>query len=129
MYSHPQQRAEHDVQQLRRDAGKWLRQLRENRSLSQRELARLVGVEYYTFIAQIEVGRGRIPPDRYTRWADALNITPYDFVKDLMRFYDPVTHRILFDEELPAPPTTAPHGTGSSAVPLNGGHGPLPADR
>lgn len=99
MYAHPQQRAEHDVQKLRRDAGKWLKGLRENQNLSQRELANKVGVDYYTFIAQIEAGRGRIPPDRYERWAAALNLDVSEFVKQLMRYYDPVTYHILFQDK------------------------------
>ena len=102
MYVHPQQSAQHDVQTLRREAGKWLRDLRESRNLTQRELASLVGVEYYTFISQLEVGRGRIPPDRYERWARALGLNPADFVKQLMRYYDPETYRLLFAEKEPA---------------------------
>jgi len=35
---------------LRRDAGQWLKQLRETQGLSQRDLAEKVDVEYYTFI-------------------------------------------------------------------------------
>lgn len=96
MYLHPQQSAHYDVHKLRRDAGKWLKELREKRNLTQRELAQLVGVEYYTFVSQLEVGRGRIPPDRYERWATALGIEPAEFVKELMRFYDPETYRLLF---------------------------------
>ena len=65
--------------------------------LSQRELAQLVGAEYYTFISQLETGRGRIPPDRYQVWAEALNIPPKEFVENVLRFYDPVTYGILFD--------------------------------
>ena len=96
MYAHPQQSAAHDVQKLRREAGKWLKDLRERCGLTQRQLAGRVGVEYYTFISQLEVGRGRIPPDRYERWANALHIPPADFVKQLLRFYDPETYRLLF---------------------------------
>lgn len=96
MYTHPQQAAVHDVQKLRREAGKWLKTLRIASNLTQRELAEKVGVEYYTFISQLEVGRGRIPPDRYEMWAHALGMEPSDFVKQLMRFYDPETYRILF---------------------------------
>ncbi len=99
MYVHPQQSALHDVHKLRREAGKWLKELRENRNLTQRELADLVGIDYYTFISQLEVVRGRIPPDRYERWANALNIEPAEFVKKLMRFYDPETYRLLFSEK------------------------------
>src|SRR5690606_39166076 len=55
MYTHPQQGLEQDdVQRLRQEAGRWLRSLREKAGYSQRELARVVGLEYYTFISQIE---------------------------------------------------------------------------
>ena len=96
MYAHPQQSAHHDVQSLRREAGKWLKDLREKRGLSQRQLANLVGVEYYTFVSQLEVGRGRIPPDRYEVWAKALDVEPAEFVKHLLQYYDPETYRLLF---------------------------------
>lgn len=99
MYSHPQQGAGHEAQRLRQEAGQWLRDLRKARNLSQRELARLVQVEYYTFISQIEAGKGRIPPDRYTVWANALGVVPRDFVKTILRYYDPVTYEILFSNE------------------------------
>lgn len=92
-------RSDPDVQGLRRVAGEWLRKLREQRGLSQRDLAKLVGAEYYTFISQLEMGRGRVPPDRYKVWADALGVPPRDFVKTLLRYYDPVTYGMLFDDE------------------------------
>lgn len=84
--------------QLRKEAGAWLRACREERGLSQRELAQLVNVEYYTFISQIEAGRGRVPPDRLSVWADALQMDTQSFVKTLMRFYDPITYGLLFPE-------------------------------
>ena len=62
MYTHPQQGHASEAAALRREAGKWLKRLRESQGLSQRELARRVSIEYYTFISQIESGRGRIPP-------------------------------------------------------------------
>ena len=98
MYSHPQRRASELTQKLRHQAGTWLRELRERRGLSQRELAARVGAEYYTFISQLETGRGRIPPDRYLIWAHALGIDKREFVRTLMSFYDPVTYAILFDQ-------------------------------
>lgn len=85
-----------DVQELRRAGGQWLRELREQRGLSQRQLAKLVGAEYYTFISQLETGRGRVPPDRYRTWATALGVDAAGFVRELLRFYDPVTFEILF---------------------------------
>jgi transcriptional regulator with XRE-family HTH domain len=96
MYGSVQKRSDMDVQELRRAGGQWLRELREQRGLSQRQLAKLVGAEYYTFISQLETGRGRVPPDRYRTWAAALGVDAAVFVRELLRFYDPVTFEILF---------------------------------
>src|SRR5262245_128158 len=98
MYKHPQRRSSELTRKLRNRAGIWLRDLREQRGLSQTELAERVGTEYYTFISQLETGRGRIPPDRYLTWAHALGIDKREFVRTLMSFYDPVTYSILFDQ-------------------------------
>jgi transcriptional regulator with XRE-family HTH domain len=98
MYGNPQGPAAVGVQELRREGGRWLKQCRESAGLSQRELAELVGAEYYTFISQLETGRGRIPPDRYHVWARALKVPPKEFVQSVLRFYDPVTFSVLFDE-------------------------------
>jgi len=98
MYTHPQRRSSELTQNLRDQAGAWLRELREKRGLSQRDLAARVGAEYHTFISQLETGRGRIPPDRYLVWAHTLGIDKREFVRTLMSFYDPVTYGILFDQ-------------------------------
>jgi transcriptional regulator with XRE-family HTH domain len=103
MYSHPQHKATHDVHKLRQLGGKWLKDLREKRGLSQRQLASVVGLQYYTFVSQLESGRGRIPPERYQVWAEALGIDLETFVKGILRYYDPVTYRILFGREEQAP--------------------------
>lgn len=87
--------------QLRREAGRWLKDKREEKKLSQRQLADLLGFEYYTFVSQLETGRGRIPPERYVDWANALGIEPRVFVKTLMRYYDSITFNILFSDEIP----------------------------
>lgn len=99
MYTNPQKRDDNVVQELRREAGRWLKERREACGLSQRQLAELVGADYYTFISQLETGRGRIPPDRYIDWAKALQTPPREFVYTLLRFYDPVTFGILFEAD------------------------------
>ena len=101
--------------ELRREAGAWLRRLRETRGFTQRQLAERVGIDYYTFVSQIEAGRGRIPAERYRKWADALDIEPKAFVRNLLHFYEPATYQILFGDEeilvadgvakLPTPPS------------------------
>jgi transcriptional regulator with XRE-family HTH domain len=99
MYANPQKRSEPEAQELRREAGRWLKQRRESCNLSQRQLADILGIEYYTFISQLETGRGRIPPERYVEWARALEMEPREFVLALMPFYDPVTFAILFGDD------------------------------
>lgn len=96
MYTHAQKLNDPEMQQLRKAGGQWIRTLRETRGLSQRHLADLIGADFYTFISQLEAGRGRIPPDRYVVWADALGMSPNVFVKELMKYYDPITYDILF---------------------------------
>ncbi|MGF1501133.1 MAG: helix-turn-helix domain-containing protein [Paracoccaceae bacterium] len=99
MYVHNQKTSEIDVQALRRAGGQWLKERRLAQELSQRELAARVGAEYYTFISQLENGRGRIPPDRYALWAEALGMPVWTLVYNIMRFYDPVTFEILFGKD------------------------------
>lgn len=97
MYAHPQQGKDLDtVQHLRREAGKWLRTKREAAGLSQRQLADAVGIEYYTFISQLESGRGRVPPDRYEVFAKALGVEPKEMAMVMMRYNDPITYALIF---------------------------------
>jgi len=116
MYSHPQRRDSAQVQDLRKRGGAWLKSLREARGLSQSQMARLLGSDHYTFISQLETGRGRIPPDRYKDWAEALDLPSHILARELLRYYDPMVFELLF----PDPAQTAPLG-GSEA-------GPLPAN-
>lgn len=102
MYGNPQKRTSADVQDLRREGGRWLKEMRERAGLSQRQLAARVGADYYTFISQLETGRGRLPPDRYREWARALDVPEKVFVREILRFYDPITFGILFGEAEPA---------------------------
>jgi len=88
-----------ETQELRQAAGSWLRESREAAGISQRELAKILDLDYYTFISQLENGRGRIPPNRYRDWAKALKLDEKLFAKRLLSYYDPVTYEILFAAE------------------------------
>jgi transcriptional regulator with XRE-family HTH domain len=109
VYTNPQRRSFKRTQRLRSEAGRWLRKLREKRGLSQRDLAEQVGAEYYTFISQLEHGKGRIPPDRYLVWAYALGVEPREFVRRLMAYYDPVTYNIIFGDDRAKAEPDSPH--------------------
>ena len=85
------------VVDLRREAGAWLKEQRCKLGLSQRELAKRVNMDYYTFISQIEAGRGRVPAERLRVWSEALEMDPKDFAINLMKFYDPHTFEMIFE--------------------------------
>ena len=99
-----------------RKAAHGFEQRREAAGLSQRELAERVEVGYYTFVSQIEAGRGRIPSERYSIWASALDMDARDFVRRIMAYYEPTTYEILFgdrrrhDRSIPSRPFIAPGG-------------------
>ena len=82
--------------ELRKQAGAWLREKRCELGISQRELAYRVSMEYYTFISQIEAGRGRVPADRMHDWAVALEMNPRELAINLMKYYDPYTYELIF---------------------------------
>jgi len=82
----------------RLELGVWLRELREAQGLSQRDLSDALGLDYYTFISQLENGRGKIPSNRYRDWANALGQDTKTFVRKLLMHYDPVSYEILFSD-------------------------------
>ena len=101
MYTHAR-RSDPDVQELRRTAGEWLANCVSN-GASPREISRALSVpSTITFISQLEMGRGRVPPYRYKVWAGALGVPPKVLVKTLLRYYDPVTYSVLFEDETSA---------------------------
>ena len=83
---------------LRKAAGKYIARLRKEAGLTQREVAVYLDLDYYTFISQLEHGAGRVPPHLYVRLAECLGLVPEDFVKQMVRYYDPFTYAGLFGQ-------------------------------
>lgn len=86
------------ARRLRRAAGRYLANLRKDAKLTQRRLADLVGLDYYTFISQLECGQGRLPPHLYVKYAKALGIDRQTFGREVIKFYDPWTYSTLFGD-------------------------------
>ena len=84
-------------QELRKRAGAWLQDKRKVAGLSQIELAQQLGLKYYTFISQVENGFGRVPSDSMEAWARALGIAPGVFARELLAYYEPELHKLLFE--------------------------------
>ena len=81
---------------LRKQGGKYLKKLRNAAGLTQREVAEAAGFKYYTFISQIENGAGRIPPALYADYSKSVGADLAEFVKDMLKFYDPYTYHCLY---------------------------------
>ena len=86
-----------EAKQQRKRAGDWLKGLRATAGLSQIDLAQRLDLKYYTFISQIENGFGRVPTESMEAWAKALGVDPPAFARQLLSFYDPELHRLLFE--------------------------------
>ena len=85
----------------RRRAGRWLKQLREGAGLTQMELATRLGLEYYTFVSQVETGFSRVPNKKIGGWARAVGADPSWFARQLIKFYEPELHRVLYPQRAP----------------------------
>ena len=90
-------KAEPQAKKLRKKAGTWLKDLRTRAGLSQIELAGRLGFKYYTFISQVENGFGRVPTESLEEWGRALGVDPSSFARELLSYYEPELHRLLFE--------------------------------
>jgi transcriptional regulator with XRE-family HTH domain len=90
-------KAEPQAKRLRKQAGTWLKELRARAGLSQIELAGILGFKYYTFISQVENGFGRVPTESIEPWGRALGVEPSAFARELLSYYEPELHRLLFE--------------------------------
>jgi transcriptional regulator with XRE-family HTH domain len=97
-FGHPQQ-GDPNAAVLRKEAGRYLKDLREKADLTQNALSKLLGFEYYTMISQVEGGKARIPPDKMLAWAKAVKTDPKVFARTLLRYYDPFMWQVLFGSD------------------------------
>jgi len=84
---------------LRTNAGIFLKALRAQSQLTQRDVAEALGLRYYTMISQIESGSARVPPEQYAAYAKTLGVDPAMFVQKLTQYYDPHTYKALFGNQ------------------------------
>jgi len=84
---------------LRAEGGDYIKRLRIDRGLTQRELADALGLKYYSFISQLENGQGRLPPNLYVKTARVLKVPVAEFALSMLSFYDPHTHAAITTQE------------------------------
>lgn len=97
-YTHPLNQHP-DAAVLRKQAGKYVKGLREAAGLTQMEVTKKIGVDYYTLVSQVERGLARIPPDKIADWADAVGVDRKMFAQRLLEHYDPFMWQMLFGPE------------------------------
>ena len=64
------------LKQQRKEAGAWLKDLREEAGLTQMEVATRLGIKYYAFVSQVETGFTRLPTEKIEGWARAVGADP-----------------------------------------------------
>jgi transcriptional regulator with XRE-family HTH domain len=67
--------------------------------LTQADLAKALGIEYYSAISAIEVGRNSVPPERYADFARCLRVEPKEFIKKILELTNPWAYAMLFLED------------------------------
>lgn len=87
------------VSDLKNELGAYIRHLRERRGMTQADLAKAVGMTYYTAISAIEVGRNTVPPERYLAFAEALGVSPKSFVRNVLRLTNPWAFALLYSDD------------------------------
>lgn len=80
--------------------GEYIKNLRLKQNMTQADLARVVGMKYYTAISAIEVGRNTVPPERYLDFALALGVKPRTFMNVVLRLTNPWAHAMLFSSRV-----------------------------
>jgi transcriptional regulator with XRE-family HTH domain len=96
---------QHDVgAEYRRVIGSWIKGLRVQADLTQKQLAELMDVRE-TAISAIETGRNTIPPERYEQLANLLNVPAQKFAVHILRYDNPWLFKMIFGANyLPPPP-------------------------
>jgi ribosome-binding protein aMBF1 (putative translation factor) len=84
--------------QLTADAGAWLKRLREERGLTQSDIAAAIGVKNKARISQMENGKQHLQPQNFEQFAVAVGVEPPAFVRRLLSYYSPEVYEILFND-------------------------------
>ena len=89
-----------EIKELRREAGRWLKELRLSRGLSQMELQKIVAPDLQSkFVSQVEIGSQTLMSSYYEVWAGALNVDTQHFARNLMKYYNPGMFSAIFEHD------------------------------
>lgn len=93
MYSYASNR-EARIQGMKK-VGTVLKRLRLKAGLTQKELADKASIRYYTWISQMEIGKGKMQTENIRPFAEALGVSPAWLARTMVRAYDPELYTLL----------------------------------
>lgn len=79
--------------------GQLLRNRREAMGFTQKDLARLLEIEYYTMISNMELGHMAVPPRLWVPLALALNMDRNEWSLRCLREIQPDVYEAIFDHK------------------------------
>lgn len=100
-YIHPKTGTAEIAERRRREAGQILADMRRSVDKTQKDIAKEIGIEYYTMISQIESGKVRLPPAQIIPFAQAVQTNRKKLAKMLLYYYEPEMYEALFDRDTP----------------------------
>ena len=84
---------------LRRTIGTRLKKARELAEMTQKEVADRLGVEYFTFVSQMENGRIAPPPSMWRKLADILGLDQAEFITHCLYNLYPEVYGALYGKK------------------------------
>ena len=85
-------------QRNQKHIGAAVKQARKDLDMTQRELAKALGLDYFTLISQIENGYITLPPTMWTPIAEALSIPPGPWAVRCLLEIQPDVYEALFQD-------------------------------
>ena len=81
---------------LRQQGGQYLKHLRQDAELTQRNLADEVGLKHYSFLSSIESGSAILPSDLYEKYAEAVGVPTDEFAKRMLMYTKPEIYKCIW---------------------------------
>lgn len=84
------------IDRNRKHIGSLIRKKRMDIGMTQKALSDLLGLQYYTFISQVETGWATLPPTLWIPMADALRLDRQEFTVSCLAYLQPEIYQALF---------------------------------
>lgn len=83
---------------MKQTIGGYLKQARQDKGLTQKQLGDILGIEYYNVISQIELDRMSLPPAHWLNIAKALELNEAEFLVRCLNEVMPEVRKAVFGD-------------------------------